>query len=433
MDGTIGRPHVSKVPARPYTAGALSNPSIPALSLRASAVWTLGGQLGYAAAQWAMVALLARAGNAGDVGHYALGLALTAPLFLLLGLGLRSVQATDAAARYPFAQYFSLRAVLMLAGLPLTALLAALYPQAAWVIVWLGVAKALEGVSEVAYGLMQREHRLDIVARSMLLRGALGLGLLGGLFVLTGSVAWGAFGVALAALLTLAHDLPPARRLAPGSWRAAALDPRLPRLALPLGLVAALVSLGITVPRLFVERELGAAPLGVYSALSYPVIAGGMVVVALGTALTTRLALAFEGAPRHFVRLAALLTLAGGGLGLGFTALAALAGEPLLALLYGPEYAAHAQLFVWLTLGGAAGYLASAAGFAMTAARRFAEQLPLFVAVVGASALACALLIPRFGLLGAAYAALLAAGVQLLGSGLVVFLALRARAVSSAP
>ncbi|EYB69482.1 polysaccharide biosynthesis protein [Deinococcus phoenicis] len=373
-----------------------------------------------------MVALLARLGRTADVGAYSLGLALTAPLFLLLGLQLRSVQATDARTERPFAQYFSLRALGMGLGLALTVGLALLYPQARAVLGWLGVAKALEGLSDVAYGLMQQRERLDWVARSTLLRGLLGLGLLGTAFALSGSVALGAAGVALANLLVLVlYDLPHTRRLAPGRWWTPHIPGALLRIALPLGLVMGLVSLGSTLPRLFVERTLGTGALGLYSALAYLNVAGSVIVVALGTAVTARLSQRYAaGDRRGFVALTLGMTGAAAVVGGGLVLLAMVGGGPLLRLLYGPEYAAQSAPFVWLMVSGALGYLASCAGFAVTAARKFGEQLPLFVVVTGVLALACWTLVPAHGLVGAALASLLAAGVQLLGSWGIVAWAL---------
>ncbi|MDL2345032.1 hypothetical protein QOL99_12845 [Deinococcus sp. MIMF12] len=295
-------------------------------------------------------------------------------------------------------------------------------------ILWLGVAKALEGVSDVTYGLMQRQERLDWVSRSTLLRGVLGLGLLAALFATTGSVALGAAGVALAGLVVLvAHDLPLARRLAPGGWWTRHIPADLPRLALPLGVVMGLVSFGSTLPRLFLEHAHGSAAVGVFSALSSVTVVGSLVVVALGTALTTRLSHLFASGERGgFVRLTLGLSGAAALFGVGLTLLAVVAGGPLLELLYGPDYAGEGPAFVWLSVGAALSYLASCAGFAVTAARRFREQLPLFAAVTVILALACAWLIPPHGVIGAAFAGLIGAGAQLAGSLLIVAGALRA-------
>lgn len=398
-----------------------------ALGLRAAIFWTFGGQVVYAAAQWVMVALLARLGSPQDVGLYALGLSLTSPLFLMLGLQLRSVQATDAQRSYPFSQYVSLRLVCMLTALVLTAGLGLLYPQARAILWWLGLAKALEGLSDVCYGMMQQRERLDIVARSTIFRGVLGLGLLAAGYAASHQVALGAAGIALGNLLVLlGYDLPQTRRLEAAPYLTNRLALPLFKLAFPLGLVVGLVSLSSTIPRLVVEHLLGARQLGIYSALVYVNVAGSVVVVAIGTALTARLSQLYAAGDRAgFVRLTGQLTAAAGVVGVGLTLLAWTAGQPLLGLLYGPVYAAQTPAFVWLMASGALAYLASCAGFAVTAARRFIQQLPLFTVVSAVLFFSCRWLVPQQGLVGAALATLIAAGVQLVGSWLIVASALR--------
>jgi O-antigen/teichoic acid export membrane protein len=428
------------VNASPPAPPLPSPPDVTRLGLRGGLIWTLLGQGGAAAAQWLIVVVLARQEGAQAVGLYALGLALTAPLFLLLGLQLRGVQATDAQGRYPFGAYARLRLPAMALGLLATAGLAALHPQAGAVIWWLGVAKALEGVSDLLYGQMQARERLDWVAQSTLLRGALGLALLGAVTLLGGPLALAALGVAAGSGVALALDLRRSAALGiPWTRQAwwAPLSVSLVRLAWPLGAVMALVSLGSNLPRLFVERLLGPELLGIYSALAYVGVAGSVVVVALGTALTTRLAQHYErGDRRAFLALTARLYGLALALGLALVTLGLVAGKPLLNVLYGPAYAAYSSVFNWLNVAAACAYLASCAGFTLTAARQFREQLPLFLVVTLGLTLACWSLIRPHGLTGAAYAGMVGAGLQLLGSAWLLAARLRqmggARAVGNA-
>jgi O-antigen/teichoic acid export membrane protein len=102
-----------------------------------------------------------------------------------------------------------------------------------------------------------------------------------------------------------------------------------------------------------------------------------------------------------------------------------LGGEALLHLLYGPRYSGYGDLLVWLMGAAAAIYLASALGWAMTAARYFAAQIPLVLAVVGVSTAVCWWMVPTHGLRGAAVAMLIAALVWVAGSGVIVTHGLR--------
>jgi O-antigen/teichoic acid export membrane protein len=106
-------------------------------------------------------------------------------------------------------------------------------------------------------------------------------------------------------------------------------------------------------------------------------------------------------------------------------ACAATLGRWVLALMFRAEYAEHAGLLTALMVAGAIGYLASLLGYAVTAARSFRAQMPLFVVVTSATLIASALLIPAHGLAGAAIASGISSAVQLAGLA-ILFLRLTA-------
>ncbi len=57
-----------------------SSESTDTTSLRRNVAWALAGNLGYSACQWGVLVCIAKLGTAADVGRFALGLALTAPV-----------------------------------------------------------------------------------------------------------------------------------------------------------------------------------------------------------------------------------------------------------------------------------------------------------------------------------------------------------------
>ena len=401
------------------------------LSLGRNISWTLVGNLVYAAAQWGMLVLLARLSSPETVGQYSLALAVSAPVFMALNLQLRGVQATDAAQDFRFGDYLTLRLITtVVALLALIVLIQGYAPEVRLVIGLIGLAKAFESISDVLYGRMQARERMDVIARSTLLKGPLSL-----LALFLGFLWGGLPGAAglLAAswlLLLLTYDLPNARRLStaqdlmtggvPVMWR-------LFKTAVPLGVVMGLVSLSVNIPRYQIEATLDTSALGIFSALAYLMVALGVVVNAVGQAASPRLARhVAEGELPAFWSLLGRMQLGGLVLGLLGIVGAALFGRPVLQLLYGPAYAQDIPLFVWLMVAAAVSYLAALLGFGMTAARRFREQVPLFALMVGLLWLLSRWLVPQYGLMGAAWATLAASIFQLLGSTLILFLALTA-------
>jgi O-antigen/teichoic acid export membrane protein len=385
-----------------------------------------------------MLVVLAKLGRQEAVGQFSLGLAVTAPVFMLTNLNIRGVQATDARHEYAFGDYLGLRLLASLFALlvVLAVTLLARYDSTTQaVILAVGLAKGVESIADVFHGLLQQRERMARIAISMMLKGPLALTVLGGLVHWTGSVLWGALGLAASWGLVLAlYDVPsgasvlggtaPWHRLRP-RWDIATLA-RLARLALPLGMVMFLISLNTNIPRYFVERHLGLHELGVFAALWYLTMAGGMVELAVGHAAHPRLAKRFAaGDRRGFLSLLSRQLVVAGLLGAAAVVGALLVGRPALGLLYGPEYADHAALLAWILTGAAIGYVASQLNFAMTAARRFFVQAPLFLVVISVTLVACATLIPTYGLYGAALAMAVSSTVQLAGASLVMARILR--------
>jgi O-antigen/teichoic acid export membrane protein len=400
--------------------------SLPRLSLRVNASWTLAGNIIYAACQWGMVVVLARLGAPELLGQFALGLAISTPVLMLTNLQLRALHSTDARHEYQPGDYLALRlamttlALLLIAGV----VIFAGYPQAtAFVILAVALAKAVEALSDVCYGAFQQHERLDRVARSMILRGGLGLLALGAGVALTGEVLWGALALALAwAGVLLAYDLPRNRALA-AAHGAGRLRPRwhgptllrLARLALPLGVVMMLVALNTNIPRYIVEQALGTSALGIFAAIAALERIGTTFVSALGQAASPRLARAYAAGNETAYRALVLKLVAGGGaLGIVGVLLALLVGQPVLALLYEETYA-RADVLAWVMLAAGLGYVASFLGYAATARRIIGWQPAILAATVSASLLASLLLVPAHSLVGAGQAMTIAAGVMVAG------------------
>ncbi len=399
--------------ARPWANAAPG--AAPRARLRHSFGWTLAGNGFYAAAQWALVVVLARLGSPEALGTYALALALTAPPFLLAGLHLRASQATDAARAFRFGDYLGVRIAGMaaaLGGLVVLEAFSGRHIAISTVILAVAAAKAVEGVSDVHHGALQQRERMRPIAISLAVRGALSVLALAAVLAAGGSLLAAVGTMAVAWALVLAsYDVPAAGAALreTGESRRPRLDraaaSRLVVISFPLGLVMMLVSLRVNVPRYFLERWVGAAGLGTFAAVASLLVAGGLVVNALGQAATPRLAALHLGGERAAFRALVLKLLAlACGLGIAGVAVAAVAGEPILLLLFGARFTGHADLLVLLMAAGIPANAASILGFALTAARRFTVQLPVFAGTTAVCAALCLRLVPSQGLRGAALA-----------------------------
>jgi O-antigen/teichoic acid export membrane protein len=395
--------------------------------LRADFSWVLSGNVIYSACQWGIVLLLAKLGDAGQVGLYALGMAVSAPIILFANLQVRTLLASDVKEEFRFGQYLAFRFVsLFLALLAIAAV--AIWTTPDWlrrtVIILVGFAQILEYVSETYYGLMQKYDRMDRMSRSLMVKGPLALTALCVTMFYTHNIVWAIVALILGRLLVvLLWD----SRLtyiknfsAPLEWNSPAMM-RLLRLSLPLGIISMLASLSANIPRYFIEGRLGTTDLGIYSAIASLLTAGTLVVSAFGQSIMVPAARASANGDRIKYRSLVMQTVVLGlVLGLSAVLCAALFGQWLLSHLFRPEYAEHPDIFVWLMAAGTILFMTSGLGFVMTAARALKPQIPLLLANCLTAALASAWLVPRHGLRGAAEAILISTIVQLVGSIIVL-------------
>jgi len=406
--------------------------SLPELSRRASFGWTLAGRIVYGAAQWGTLVLVAKLGSVTDVGRFSLGLAVTAPVMVFCNMHLRNLYATDVTGRFSWSTYARVRSITALVGLLVCLVMAAAFYDgaAAWVIGGVALAKAVEMLEDLRYGVFQKFGRMDGFSTSLILRGFAGLGMLAAIMVATGDLRLAVLGMtAVWAGVWLLHDRPRADVLlaargeskgAPGSGSPRALV----MMALPMGLMWLVDSLNQNLPRYVVEAQLGEELLGFYVPMTYIVTVGSAFVFALGAPLAPRLArqVAEEDAA-GFARLSlGLLALAAGIGGMG-VAVAVLAGDLFLSLAYAESFAAYQAEFVWIMIGGGLHFVLALSMYALTAARYLKTQALVYLTAAVTTGLAAWSWVPCSGLMGAAQASTLGLAV---GATLAVLAVVRA-------
>jgi O-antigen/teichoic acid export membrane protein len=289
------------------------------------------------------------------------------------------------------------------------------------VILAVAVAKAVETLSDIHYGLFQLNDRLDQTGRSMILRGLSSLAALGICLYLISSVFWACMCVALAWALTLfLFDVRRGRRLIANTENPAGCEGPLRRmglisLALPLGIVTTIASVNLHMPRYFVDAYMGEHQLGIFSAMAYATVALTLVGDSLGSSAIPRLSRLYAArAMTEYRALILRLFAFGCAGGLAALAIAYGFGAWLLRFFYSPDYAAHSRAFTLLTAAAAVHFAASMLTSGITSARRFLIQVPLYLLVAASTAWGCARWVPVHGLEGAALGVLCGAAVRLL-------------------
>lgn len=397
--------------------------SASSIPVKRNFAWVFSGNVAYSASQGTLLLVLTRISTPEILGRYALALAVCGPIMLLCNLGLRVVQATDAQNRNRFSDFLFLRLLTSAAALAIIAGIAFLgySMQLAMVILAVGLSKAVESISDILFGLMQKHERMEYIGLSQIAKGPLSIIAFGAVLYVSGQLVWSVLALAgVWLLLLLFFDARNARRfLSAGQnfaevfWSQARRRDlvSLAARAAPLGYVAVLVSLNWSVPRYFLERLYGESTLGYFAAMAFLPSAGMFALEALGQSAVPRLARHFLKEPSTFRRLVLRLLGMATAIGVAGVLTAAVAGRLLLHIMFGPAYAQHAPVLVWMMAAGGAIYMCSILGVALTAAQSLKIQPPILSVVITSNVLANWLWVPRHGMMGAAWALILAAGI----------------------
>ncbi len=403
---------------------------------RRSFVWNLLGTALYSLSQWVLLVFLARVSGPAAVGRLTLIFAISAPIFLTIGMNLRVVLTTDAPQRWRMADFFALQSVLnVVAGLSSIAVGALMGLHGSGLVAMVGVcaAKAVEARSQVYYGYFQLNGRFDCIARSMAARAIVGPAFfLGGLLTPFGLAA-AVFGLATGWVMCqvlvdmrFARDMSTASTLPlTGQSTTRGRLVALTKLASPLGIDQGLSSFAVNIPRYAVQLVLGTSQLGVFGALAYLGQATSMLTSSLNIIFVSPLARYHHRGQRHeFVRV--LLGLTSLALVILMTGpiLAYLVGEPVLSATLGRQFADRNLLVVMMVAYGLANLQKSLCK-ALEASRRFRTYVLVDIVTTGVVAAVVVPFAHWWGAVGAAWA--MAAGF---GAGTLVIVPLVQRVVS---
>ncbi len=402
------------------------------LSLRKNFSWTFVGSVISTGCQWLMLILITKFLTVEEVGYYSLALAITSPLVLFSMLQLRTVELTDTQGKYSFGDYLGLRLLTNIIALCiLIAILLALagrYEIAAYLtILLMFINKSIEAVSDICYGVMQKHERLDKVSRSLIYRNVGAVVILYLMLLLTNNLMFGLIGIGLWWLFLLfAYDQ---RNVSFFESCSPVLKFRriykIFKISAPLGVSRGMISLNESVPRYFIEGYLGTASLAIFTPMAYTVTGAYRCIEALGYSAAAKLAKYFINNRKGYLKLLVMLIIIAALLGAGLIIIGIFFGEHILRLLYTETYAEKPSVFVWLLVVAAFKMISSMLNHGLNATRRFKVQVPLNIISVVFCFVFSIFSIPRYGIKGAAWAILVSILVKIIGSLLVICLALK--------
>jgi O-antigen/teichoic acid export membrane protein len=352
----------------------------------------LAAQLTQAAGPYAAILLTGYRFGLSEAGQLAYAQALSLPVFQLLSLQLKPLLLTHTALELPIGAAIRLRWATSLLGL---VWLLALLPWAGSAAALAASLRWLENWSDIFTAHWQKDAAALRVFFASILR-TLGLAL--SLALAPGLVP----ALALASLCSLTVlvlvERPP--RTAPA--RGFSYAPILRR-AFLLGFVLFLMAFQSSIPRLALEKWANLEALGSFATLSVVLQIGTLVSSSFGQVLLPRL----HSAPVPEIFRLLLWPFSAGAL--------ILSAAHLL-----PLPAANGPVFQALCWAQLTSWPAAFLGCALTAKRLYRAQVWIVASLAAISAAASALLVPRLGAAGAAYALGVTGAAMLLLSGIVL-------------
>ena len=390
------------------------SPSTKPLSLRRNLYHAAFGKAVFALTQFGILATVTHLGPPEHVGAMTVASALVTPLFFLTSMGMRDVHAVDDLDRFTRADYVALRFLGGGVAVALVCLLAVTYQSSSgWLVqastIAFAFVKFFGAQSSLNHGVFQRAERMDYVSASVLCRGIGGFAVFAVTYWSTRNLP---LAIALEAAAWCATNIFDQRLLAKLDARTrwadlAAVRPakvgRLTWWILPLGISLWLTRTAQSAPPLVLERYTDLAAVGVFGAMSYLNTSLSMMSGVLGSASAARLRRFYRnGQQRDFARLAVKLTLLSASLGATGVLIAWLAGAPLLGLLFGEGYQ-RVDIFVIMMLAAAISITGDPLLTAISAGQAFKRRLTISGTACAVAFGVSMLLIPVYGITGAAW------------------------------
>ena len=407
-----------------------------ATSLRANFIWMGAGTIIQAFGLWLILALLSKLGSVEFLGRYSLALAITAPIFMFTALRLRDVQATDAQEQYRFGDFFGLRLLstaIALGFIVLFLVFGSYKSSTITIIIIIALAKAVESISDILHGFLQKMERLDLVSKSLIIRTILSVLAVAIGLSISGSLEFSLMGMMIIwVVILIMVDVPFVRAIHKNNsvtvryflkplFRRSIIMALL-RAGVPLGTATLLISLRANIPRYALDGYWTETEIGIYSGMAYIQVASTQIIHALGRTVQPRLSIYFSANnstefKKLYVRLLVLVL----AVSLISVLFSLTFGRPLLRILYTRLFANYHIEFVWIMVAAGLINIGFLFMHALLAMQHFRVQLIIFGVVTTVTAIASFLFVPSLGILGAALTLVVSGGMQMIMTGAILF------------
>lgn len=323
------------------------------LSLKQNILWNTVGCLIYQGCQWlTTILVVVFSSSYENSGILAFAMATGNVFFAFATYSMRTFQISDIENRYSSDNYVAFRAVTTMIALAVCAgytFVISSNLSAALAMTAYLLFKADESFANVLYGIDQKAARMDYIGISQGVRGILSVAAFSGVLILGGNLTEAILAMlACCIAVTLAYDLPHSRRLDSVRIKLSrAVCGELFRLCAPNVIANLAFGAVATVARQWFSLSYGEEALGIYAAVATPCVLVQVMANYLYSPFLVPIARSWT--KRDMAALKDQLKKLLGGMMVVIAAclsLAAVAGSPVVELVYGERIAGYSWMIV---------------------------------------------------------------------------------------
>ncbi|MGJ1205948.1 hypothetical protein [Sphingobacterium lactis] len=347
---------------------------------------SLVGNLIYAFGQYLILILFIKFFTKAEVGEYLFALAFVTPINLGFDLQLRTLYVTESNKNIKFTDYYSFRLITNFLSVFIALVAILIYNKDYLLIVFIvSLVKAIETHLELIYGVYQSNFRLDIVAKSKVVRTVVSLIVVALIVLITKNLLLALVSyLAVWILLLFLYEKRSVLKLAflkPESFSFKINKENLNYLLInsaPLFFAILIDKYYANYPRLAIEKHLGLSDLAIFGSLLYFKTLAGQIITAIGQSTAPNLSLYYkQRKTKLFYNLIWKLILAGFSVGILGVIISYMFGEEILALVYSKDYSIYNNVLQLVLIGATVSFSYIFIGTALTCMRKQWVKLPI--------------------------------------------------------
>lgn len=379
--------------------------------------WTFTANLIVSLIKWLIIVIIARLLTPEDIGAYSLAFAIGAPITLFANMKLRSLYISE--EKNSFSDYINARNLLSIFSFIVLLIIAIfIYPQYFYIILLVGAMKILDLQSDMYYSLPHKEEDMDYIGKLMVVKHLITF--IGFFIVLlfTRNLILSLF---IQIILQLIYLLFVEKKNILANYLSAKLNfnfkniKKVILLGLPLGFVQMLFSFNTFYPRYLLEFFESAKILGYFSAISYILIIGNLMINAVSQSFLPLLTKKLKHKNYNSFKKILYINLSIFSLSLGLIiiVISFFFGELALELIYGKEYGSYADILLLMSISLAINLISWNFDTALLAMRYISIQPKITIIILIINIFLTYYLIENYGIYGATYSLIVINSIQL--------------------